>query len=307
MARDGAIRDRAWAGPGDLPLMEAAVSAAWLRPGRPLVSCTVGDLEWWYASGGPDADWSNRVRVWERSGEVVGRGWLNPPASLDWFVANDLEGAEATSVRDGILAWATDAAATVNPRPVHVEAWGADGSPEADALVAGGWTAGPTELTQYHQSLDLGLDPPRVPEGFRLRSMTGPADLPARVAVHRAAFAPSKMTIEKYEILVRQNHYDWSRDIVVEAPDGSFAAFAMCWADPVGSVGEFEPVGVHPDHQRRGLGRVVMRHGLRLLRSAGIRDAIVFSLRSNAASEALYRSAGFAEVAIHRLYMKPLG
>jgi mycothiol synthase len=80
----------------------------------------------------------------------------------------------------------------------------------------------------------------------------------------------------------------------------------MCWMDDLGSIGEFEPVGTHPDHQRRGLGRVIMRHGLRLMRAAGMRDAMVFSLRSNAASEALYRSAGFDELALHRRYTKPL-
>ena len=80
----------------------------------------------------------------------------------------------------------------------------------------------------------------------------------------------------------------------------------MCWMDASGSIGEFEPVGVHPDHQRRGLGRVVMRHGLRLMRAAGLRDALVFSLRSNAASEALYRSAGFRELALHRQYTKAI-
>jgi L-amino acid N-acyltransferase YncA len=49
-----------------------------------------------------------------------------------------------------------------------------------------------------------------------------------------------------------------------------------------------------------------MRAGLRLMRAAGVRDAIVFSLRSNAASEALYRSAGFRELAVHRRYTKPI-
>jgi hypothetical protein len=43
------------------------------------------------------------------------------------------------------------------------------------------------------------------------------------------------------------------------------------------------------------------------MREAGLRDALVFSLRSNTASEALYRSAGFDEVALHRRYTKPLG
>ncbi len=114
------------------------------------------------------------------------------------------------------------------------------------------------------------------------------------------------MTVEKHALLIDQPHYAIDRDIVLEASDGSFAAFAICWADPLGSIGEFEPVGVHPDHQRRGLGRVIMRHGLRLMRDAGLRDALVFSLRTNTASEALYRSAGFHEVALHRSYTKSL-
>jgi hypothetical protein len=42
------------------------------------------------------------------------------------------------------------------------------------------------------------------------------------------------------------------------------------------------------------------------MRAPGIRDAIVFSLRTNAASEALYRSAGFDELALHCRYTKPI-
>jgi mycothiol synthase len=213
---------------------------------------------------------------------------------------------------DGLLGWhaeaarvATDASPTES-RPATLETWAAEDSPEADDLQARGWIPGDLLLSQYHQPLDTELDPPRVPDGYVLRTMRGPDDIPARVEVHRAAFAPSKLTVEKYEILVRQPHYAFDRDVVVEAPDGSFAAFAMGWADPLGSIGEFEPVGVHPDHQRRGLGRVVMRHGLRLLRAAGLRDAIVFSLRTNAASEALYQSAGFDVIATHRSFTKPL-
>jgi ribosomal protein S18 acetylase RimI-like enzyme len=45
-----------------------------------------------------------------------------------------------------------------------------------------------------------------------------------------------------------------------------------------------------------------MRAGLRLMREAGLRDALVFSDASNTASEALYRSAGFERVAVHRRY-----
>jgi ribosomal protein S18 acetylase RimI-like enzyme len=317
------LTSRDYAGVDDLRAMESIVSAAWSSPARPLVHCTVGDLEWWLAGGGPQVDWSSRIRIWSIGGDPVGWGWFAPPASLDWFVRHGVTAAEEAAIRDEILAWHVERARAVagaepmppgdpsasgdaKAEPALLEVWAVDDRPESGILPGRGWTPTDVVLTQYMQALDLELDPPRVPDGYVLRSLRGPEDIPARVEVHRAAFAPSRMTIEKYAIAVRQDHYAFDRDIVVEAADGSFAAAAICWADPVGSIGEFEPVGTHPDHQRRGLGRVIMRHGLRLMRAAGLRDALVFSLRSNGASEALYRSAGFHEVALHRRYTRPL-
>ena len=310
MTRISSLSSRPWSEPDDLRSIQALVSAAWRSPIRPRVPLTVGDLEWWIASGGPDVDWSERIRIWSVGGDPIAWGWVKPPAALDWFVSHELNTNDEVAVRQGILAWHADVARTASwlaaapepADPVTMEVWAAEGWPESAIVRDLGWTASDVALTQYLQPLDVELDPPRVPDGYILRSVRVPDDLEARVAVHRAAFAPSKMTVEKYRILVAQDHYAPERDIVLEASDGTFAAFAMCWADPVGSIGEFEPVGTHPDHQRRGLGRVIMRHGLRLMRAAGLRDAMVFSLRSNAASEALYRSAGFDAAAIHRVY-----
>lgn len=130
------LTSRAWAGPDDLRAMTAIVSAAWASDRRPSVPCTAGDLEWWMAGGGPDADWPARIRIWELGGEVVGWGWINPPGGLDWFVVDCLTAAEDAAVRDGILAWLADAvrsagrtgAAPVEaeggaePKPVELEA-----------------------------------------------------------------------------------------------------------------------------------------------------------------------------------------
>jgi mycothiol synthase len=298
------LSSRAYAEPDDLRAMESIVSAAWASDARPLVHCTIGDLEWWIAGAGPGVDWSERLRLWSIGGDPVGWGWFKPPGDLDWFVAASVAAADERAIRDEILDWGLERARAAAAQ--RLEVWGADGWQEAAQLVARGWTATEEALTQFLQPLDRVIETPAVPPGYRVRTLAGPDEIPARVEVHRAAFAPSKMTVEKYAICVEQDHYAFDRDVVVEAPDGSFAAFTMCWLDPLGSIGEFEPVGTHPDHRRLGLGRAANLHGLRRLQDGGARDALVFSLRSNAASEGLYRSVGFREIALHRQYVLPL-
>ena len=298
------LSSRAYADPDDLRTMKAIVSGSWAGAHRPLVPCTIGDLEWWVAGAGPGVDWSERLRLWSIGGDPVGWGWFKPPGDLDWFVRPGLAAADEGRVRDDILDWGIARARSA--KVPLLEAWGADGWSDAAHLDARGWTPTAEMLTQYLQPLDREIERPTVPPGYRVRTVSGAAEIPARVEVHRAAFAPSKMTVEKYAICIAQDHYAFDRDVVVEAPDGSFAAFTMCWLDPVGSIGEFEPVGTHPDHQRMGLGRAANLHGLRLLREGGARDALVFSLRSNAASEGLYQSVGFREIAVHRQYVLPL-
>jgi ribosomal protein S18 acetylase RimI-like enzyme len=297
-----ALSSRACRQPDDLRAMESIVSAAWSSPARPFVHCTIGDMEWWVTLAGPGVDWSERLQLWSIGGDLVGWGWFKPPRELDWFVRPGIPIAGEDQVRDEILDWGLERARSGGAGLLEV--WGADGWREAARLVDRGWTVTDESVTQFVQPLDREFERPTVPPGYRVRTMAGAGEIPARVEVHRAAFAPSKLTVEKYAICIRQDHYAFDRDVVVEAPDGSFAAFTMCWLDPVGSIGEFEPVGTHPDHQRRGLARAANLHGLHILQAAGARDALVFSLRSNTASEALYRSVGFREVAIHRQYTK---
>ena len=309
------LRSRPYASLDDLRDIQAAMTSAWLSPQRPLVPQTIGDLAWWFASAGPDVDWSERIRIWTDGTRIVGWGWFKPPADLDWYVTPFPDDADERRVRLEILAWADERVATfaasrettdASPAP-SLEVWGADGWAETELLADLGFVMTGTALTQYFQSLDRELPEPVLPEGYTLRTVAGPSEIPARVEVHRAAFAPSKMTVEKYSILVGLWPYAYELDAVVEAPDGSFAAFTMCWLDRDAGIGCFEPVGTHPDHQRRGLGNAVNTYGLRLLQSAGARDAMVYSDLSNAASEALYQSVGFKPIAMHRSYVRSSG
>jgi len=79
------------------------------------------------------------------------------------------------------------------------------------------------------------------------------------------------------------------------------------WFDPINAVGLFEPVGTHPDFQAKGLGKAVMAEGLRRMKVAGMRTAIVGFDPSNAAALALYTSMGFRASCYFAVARKELG
>ena len=139
-----ALTSRPYASLDDLREMQALVSAAWRSDRRPLVSCTIGDLAWWFAGSGSGVDWPSRIRIWTDAGRVVGWGWFRPPDSLDYFVGHDVDEAGERAVLTEIVAWALARAAD-EPRPADgagppsVEAWAADGWNEADVLASLGF------------------------------------------------------------------------------------------------------------------------------------------------------------------------
>jgi GNAT superfamily N-acetyltransferase len=100
-------------------------------------------------------------------------------------------------------------------------------------------------------------------------------DIALRVAVHRAAWEPSALTVEKYAGVTSTWPYRPEFDFVVVAPDGALACSALGWYDEANRTGEFEPVGTHPDHRRLGLASAVMLFGMQRFRAAGATHAIV--------------------------------
>jgi len=307
------VTSHAFAGPADLAAMEATLTVSWARA-RPFVAATPGDLEWWIAGATPGTDFGRLVRLWTDGPDVLAYGWLSPPGSLDWHQRAGLPEALRAELVDATLGWATEAIVSIAEQdgataPDALEAWAMDADAELGRLLAErGWTpADEPHFSHFYRRLDAPIDEvPALPPGYRLRHVRLPEDAAARVEVHRAAFAPSRMSVEKYATLATMPRYDEAGDLVVEAPDGSLAAFTMVWWSPDAGVGEFEPVGTHPDHQRRGLGRAVNLAGLHRLRDLGAVDVLVFSRTTNAASEALYRSVGFEAITHHRAWTRPL-
>jgi ribosomal protein S18 acetylase RimI-like enzyme len=132
---------------------------------------------------------------------------------------------------------------------------------------------------------------PVLPAGYRLGAVRDRDDVVGRVEAHRAAFAPSDLTLEKYDRVRRTWPYRAELDRVVATDDGVVVAFCTAWIDEAHASGLLEPVGTHPAYQRRGLAKAVCLDALRALREAGARSAQV-AYESDAAL-ATYQAIGF--------------
>ena len=78
--------------------------------------------------------------------------------------------------------------------------------------------------------------------------------------------------------------------------------------DDLNRTGLMEAVGTHTDHRQIGLGRAIVRFAAHHMATAGgMEYATVANSESNAASSALYRSAGFEPWHAIDGYTKPIG
>ena len=137
-------------------------------------------------------------------------------------------------------------------------------------------------------SLDATIPAPEPPAGFVVRGLADEKDAAERVA-HRP-----DVTAERYRAFMHAPGYDRDLDLVVEAPDGCFGAYCICWMDPANGVGELEPVGTRPGFRRRGLARAVVLEGLRRMKARGAHTALVCFEADNASARRLYESVGFS-------------
>jgi ribosomal protein S18 acetylase RimI-like enzyme len=286
----------------DLRLMQQVAVRSW-RVEKPLSYMHVGDLAWQcHRHGGREHEW--RMRLWLRDGEPVGWGWLWTPGDGELQVAQEDRSALVVEVAE----WLAGEAAACGAAELVVSALESDRATLA-ALASVGFDAD-AEPPYGHMVRSLGDLPeqPSLPDGFRVRHVSGEADLPRRVAVHRAAFSvlrPSRVTEQSYRNVMAAWPYRPELDWVVEAPGGRFTAACLIWLDEANGVGELEPVGTDPAFWRMGHGRAVCLAALRALAQHGADTAMVAAREAEGLppAPALYRSIGFrtaARVAVLR-------
>ena len=280
--------------------MQRLVTDAWRDEG-PLVKATAGDLHWWMYQHENKLD-EVRVALWEHDGRLVGWTWLWLPQTLFAHVVPEHR---AGTGFEAMLDWFEAEAASNGASRLDVDVMEAHA--EQRALVERrGYRLVRDELMEHLVGDLAALKDPRPPAGFELRPVSLPGDLSARVDVHRAAFAPSRVTAESYGALTARPPYRDDLDWVAVAPDGRFAAFCLVWLDQQNRVAEMEPVGTHPDFRRLGLARAVCLAALGAARKQGAETALVYAV-GGAPSVDLYTGLGLHRVTGHLTYRREAG
>jgi ribosomal protein S18 acetylase RimI-like enzyme len=245
------IELRPYGGPADGLARQRLARRWWPRCWHP------GGIGWEEASGQlPDP-----LMMATTGGEVAGWAGLS---GREVVLSADPDRPEVAAA---LAAWAVTEAG-----PGELTAAVFDGDkPSAAALAAEGFTRPdkPAPLEALFRAART-TGAPQLPPGYHVRSARD-GEEEARVEAHRKAWRPAEMpwpgdlpayataeatsrfTMAHYEQCRRTWLYDQSRDLVIEAPDGSLAACCILWWDPATGTGEIEPLGVVPAHRRRGL------------------------------------------------------
>jgi GNAT superfamily N-acetyltransferase len=294
------MRLRDWEGPADTKAMQRLASRLWPRGPH------AGGLGWTAATGQLPA----AVKVAEDGGVA---GWAGlADGELD--LQADPARPEAALA---LLEWAVQTADTAE---LKVAVYDGDETVRS-AVSQAGFSLDPDAKPVTGMFRDAGPEVPALPTGYRVRSVRA-GELAARVEVHRAAWRPatlpwpgavpaevtpdatSRITAAIHEEVRRAWLYAESRDMVVEAPDGSLAGCCIVWWDPAVKCAEIEPLGVVPEHRRKGLaGAMCLAVAAKVASLGGERVFINVGPRSEyPAPAAAYLSAGFSVVSRGRMY-----
>ena len=238
-----------------------------------------------------DENWQKSIRIWEDNGRLVGIGhkeegnnaFLQIRPSYESLTDEMLDHAEraiASSSDEGtntLTVWSTESNRCLNER-----------------LAARGYTRGDDGNYYNAQYLDKEYLP-QLPEGYTFTSGAEVTDqLRRQNAVHKAFHPDDDELTEVSTCFIKMEQAPLFRpelEVMTQYQDGTLTSFCVVWYDEQTGTGMFEPVGTHPHHRRRGLGRAMILEGLSRLKAIGAERALVESYGDN--RKAFYNSAGF--------------
>jgi mycothiol synthase len=259
-----------------------------------------GDLNWWLFYPPLEYDIWQSIYLWDdpdKHVQIMAWALISPVGStFDVFLRPELRG---SPLAWEMYTWAVRRLTSV-AKSRGREHIGVYWIAEEDTLLRGWLTHQGFELAKrdVHLVCELAVPGPaaRVPDGYVVRSSHGLAEAVQQARAQYGAFSSTaefERYVQRFTRFMQSPIYDPELDVVAVSPDGQVGAFCIVWPDPLTGVGLFEPVGTHPDFQRKGLGKAVMLEGLDRLQGLGMRQAIVSTQEDNLPAIKLYESVGF--------------
>ncbi len=259
-----------------------------------------GDLNWWLYYPPLEGDFWKHIHIWDdprHPGRCLGWALISPDwVGIDVYVQPEIRGAK---LGNEMYIWAEEQATRIahaHGRKTISALWVRYDDEVLKELFSGRGFQLKRGMIHFGRKLDGKLPRPVLPYAFTLRGCKGEPEVAARAHAQYGAFnssAPFERYVERFREFMRSPVYQPEQDIVVVSPEGQIAAFCIVWTDPLNKVGLFEPVGTHPDFQRKGLGSAVISEGLCRLQERGMTRAIVSTGEDNQPGIRLYETMGF--------------
>jgi mycothiol synthase len=252
-----------------------------------------GDLDWRLFTVAFGYDPQTLIRLWEdKNGNLLGWLFVYPGAGMfDFVVAPSISGSDMEAQ---MLVEVEAYVSTLYFKDrQHLGMFMfADDMSRRRLLEDRGYSGKECRVHLAHSLIRQSFEP-KLPDGFRFLNVREADYAERRAAVHVDAFNPgSTMTAEKYRYLMQAPGYNPDLDVVIVAPDGRFAAFALAWIDWVSKIGVFEPVGTAVEFQKLGLGKATLHEAMRRMQTHGIETATVVTSLSQGVVP-FYQAVGF--------------
>ncbi|MEM7117420.1 MAG: N-acetyltransferase [Chloroflexota bacterium] len=240
------------------------------------------------------------VGLWEHDGELVAWAVFMPPWwNVDYAIHPSLRGSE---LEREMFAWGAAEMQRYATRANEsfygsVEFFANTPNHEQTlaSLQALGFQKFDWSVLRLAIDLSQPLPQPTLPAGLVVRPLHGLDEVEQYVAVHRAAFDSNTMTVAWRERTLAHPAYQPTLDLaVVDEEKTAVVGFCICWL--ANGVGQFEPLGVHPDYQGQGLGRALELTALHTLRDHGAKQVHVDHGSWNEAAVSLSLKTGFKQI-----------
>lgn len=248
-------------------------------------------------------DYPNNIKLWVNSeGQLLAWAVMQTPF---WTIDYVCHPHTDPNLHRQILDWADKHAQTIVDTSVGHPAWYVNVFPsQTDRIChleeAGFVSQSNVGKNSWHKLLMQCLPQTPVasytlPTGFNIRPLAGEQEIEAYVYLHRAVFESKNMTVEWRKRILHSPEYLPDLDLVAVAPDGRLAAFCVCWLNKQLQEphGQIEPLGVHHDYRKLGLGRAILLEGLNRLQLHGAAKIYVETDKYRNDALGLYEAVGF--------------